>query len=151
MKHHHLTLYKGQVWGSETYHDLCQNNILYVTSHEVVEGLGLRGQSNEKIEQNNQLYVSHVPGWGFSHDASMTVMHSEILQSFAELTNSADNMYLTDHYTNNHKVSIYVGQFKFMFNGQLQMLDQLYHEMQSLPPNLYFREYIWTKEGFKLN
>ena len=144
MKYHHLTLYRGQVWGSKTYHDLCNNNVLYVLSES--NDVGLRSQNNiEKIEENGQLYVSPVPGWGFIHKASMIPWHSEILQSFAELTNSAQNMLFTTTTTDRTQVSIKVGQLIKYLN------DLDYHDLQSLPPNNYFREYIWTKEGFKLN
>ena len=32
-KHHHLTLYKGQVWRSKSYLNLCDDNILKIAYH----------------------------------------------------------------------------------------------------------------------
>ena len=84
-KHHQLTLYKGQVWREKSYLDLCNHNVLNIIYDWSVSGW--------PIEQNGDLYVPPVPGYGFIYDFSQIPWDSEMLQSFAELTNITNITY----------------------------------------------------------
>ena len=88
-KHHHLTLYKGQVWGEKSYLELCNHNILNI----VYDGNINHGYQEviyhgafSYIHQNGDLYVPPAPGYGFINDRTQIPWDTEILQSFAWLT-----------------------------------------------------------------
>ena len=136
-KLHHLTLYKGQVWGEKSYLELCNHNVLNIVYSNWGEW---------PIEQNGKLYVPPVPGRGFIDDFTNIPYDSEILQSFAELTNITN---MTFHSFDNYEDSLeevtyqmQVGTFGCDLYG--------YNDKQCLPPHDYSPTYIWTKEGFKI-
>lgn len=138
-KHHQLTLYKGQVWREKSYLDLCDHNVLninYGWSANI-------DRDRWPIEQNGELYVPPVPGYGFISDRSQIPWDSEMLQSFAELTNITN---ITFHryyqYRDSRKdvrFQLWVGSF----------VCEPYHYEQCVP-HKYYPWYIWTKEGLKI-
>ena len=77
---HHLTVAKGHVRG-KSYHKICDNNILNIAFDPWAMF------SDNIMEQNGELYVPPTPGLLFREDHSQIAWDSEILQSFAELTN----------------------------------------------------------------
>ena len=134
-KHHHLTLYKGQIWREESYLELCNHNVL-----NIVYGL-----PNDIIEENGELYVPPVPGHGFISDSTQIPWDSEILQSFAELTNITN---ITFHSFDTYEDSVEDVTYQILV-GSWVCYD-LYHTEQCVPPYRYFPWYIWTKEGLKI-
>ena len=130
-KHHHLTLYKGQVWGEKSYLELCNHNVLNVAYDRSAI------YHDDILEQNGELFVTPVPGWGFINDAAQIPWDSEILQSFAELTNITNilNKYV------DIDVMLYVGSWNCY---------GVEHYQQCVPPYRYYPWYIWTKEGLKI-
>ena len=89
-KHHHLTLYKGQVWEEKSYLELCNHNALNIVYHMWSTNFQnfLQFPQNFPIEQNGELSVPPVPSeLGFNRDYTQIPWDSEILQSFAKLTN----------------------------------------------------------------
>ena len=139
-KLHHLTLYKGQVWGEKSYLELCNHNVLNI----VFDPIGSL-YSEDIMEQNGELYVPPVPGEGFIRDKTMIPWDSEILQSFAELTNITNITFQSfDMYEDSLQdvtYQIQVGSW---------MCDGVKHDDQCVPPYKYYPLYIWTKEGFKI-
>ena len=160
-RHHHLTLYKGQVWGNKSYPELCGNNILTIVYSS-------RDTSTEDImEQNGKLYVPSLPGIGFNNDDFTQIpWNSEILQSFSHLTRITQITFLyydpswqndggteIDEYT----YQIHVGSFKCKFDGGICGCDSegcfrcsTAHKHQCVPPHSHKTWYIWTKECFKI-
>ena len=119
-KHHHLTLYKGQVWREEPYHELCDNNILNVVYDRtnLLDG---------DLEKNGKLYVPPVPGIGFIKDDSTQIpLDSEILQSFAQLTHTTNITILSfDPYLNyidKFNYEIHIGTLKCNFGDKKRQL-----------------------------
>ena len=102
------------------------------------------------MEQNGALYVPPVPGDRFIKDKTMIPYDSEILQSFAELTNITN---MTFHSFDSNGDSrqdvtyqLLVGSFKCHMQDAGRMPnDQCVHSLQ------YYTNYIWTKEGFNTN
>ena len=148
-KQHHLTLYKGQVWRSKVYQDLCDDNILYIL------GLGLEWTNRYdpingdwiQTEYNGYLYVPPLPSiYGFNRDKTMIPWHGEILQSFFELTRIT---HLTFKSLALHPDKIYDKTIQIRIGNQFYPYT-LYHYDLFLPPNAYYPQYIWTKEGFKI-
>ena len=90
-KHHHLTLYKGQVWREKPYLELCDHNVLNVVYSWTANG----GSDRWPMEENGELSVPPVPGKPFREGESQIAWDSEILQSFTELTNITN---ITFHY-----------------------------------------------------
>ena len=133
-KLHHLTLYKGQVWGEKSYLELCNHNVL-----NIVFDLPW-----ESFEKNGDLYVPPVPGIGFINDDSLIPWDSEILQSFADLTNITNITFqsfdLYEDSLEDFTYQIVVGSYTC----------DPYHHNQCVPPYTYYPWYIWTKEGFKI-
>ena len=150
-KHHHLTLFKGQVWGEKSYAELCDNNALNV----LYSPRSMR--SEDIMEQNDKLYVPPVPGIGFINDDFTQIpWNSEILQSFAELTHITHiNFAYFDPFAN---YEIHVGSIKCKFGDKDQELCgcdsegcfQCYtaHKHQCVTAHSHKTMYIWTKEGF---
>ena len=143
-KLHHLTLYKGQVWGEKSYLELCNHNFLNILFEPRAVYRG------DIMEQNGALYVPPVPGDRFIKDKTMIPYDSEILQSFAELTNITN---MTFHSFDSNGDSrqdvtyqLLVGSFKCHMQDAGRMPnDQCVHSLQ------YYTNYIWTKEGFNTN
>ena len=173
-KHHHLNLYKGQVWGEKSYAELCDNNVLNV----LYSSRSMR--SEDIIEQNDELYVPPVPGIGFINDDFTQIpWNSEILQSFAELTHIthisflyfdpdvqsiASPQFSYEQGLNKDPIpayEIHIGSFKWKlgeFCGCGSQTDSLSnrclrcrtaHKHQCVTPHSHKTWYIWTKEGFK--
>ena len=98
------------------------------------------------MEQNGELYVPPVPGYGFREDRTMMAWDSEMLQSFAELTRiTSMTFYSYDWYEDSLEDvtrQIQVGSY---------MCSSAEHYEQCVPPYSYFPWYIWTKEGFKIS
>ena len=134
-KLHHLTLYKGQVWGKKSYLELCNHNVLDILFDPTYVWPG------DIMEQNGSLYVPPVPGSGFIQDGSIP-WDSEILQSFAEQTHITNIMF--HPYTMNPENVRYE-----LIVGPLKCVGT-YHFLQCVPPSGYNPKYIWTKEGFKI-
>ena len=139
-KHHQLTLYKGQVWREKSYLELCNHNVLNILYDWTANHDGDRWP----IEQNGELYVPPVPGFGFIDDYTLIPWDSEMLQSFAKLTHITN---MTFHYYDTYEDSqedvtyqIKVGTF----------VCSVYHYEQCVPPSRYLPWYIWTKEGLKI-
>ena len=140
---HHLTLYKGQVWEEKPYPELCNRNalnILYTYSANW-------DSYKYPLEQNGELYVPPLSQNGLSLEMSQIPWDSEILQSFAQLT---DITSISFHY-------YYFSQTRDSMDGVAWQLDigsyycvNLYgnHE-KCLHPSKHYPWYIWTKEGFK--
>ena len=96
------------------------------------------------MEQNGELYVPPVPGEGFISGHTMIPWDSEMLQSFADLTNITN---MTFHSFDANEDSIEDVTYQIQVGSW--MCDVL-HYKQSVPPVKYYPWYIWTKEGFKL-
>ena len=140
-KHHHLTLYKGQVWEEKPYPELCNHNVL-----DILYGWTANYNIYKwPIEQNGELYVPPVPGLGFIIDRSQIPWDSEMLQSFAELTNITNMAFHSfDTYEDSREDVTYqirVGSYK---------CSDLFHYEQCVPPKRYYPWYIWTKGGLKI-
>ena len=141
-KHHQLTLYKGRVWREKSYLELCNHNVLNILYSWSANYYFDR--DIYPIEQNGELYVPPVPGFGFIIDTTLIPWDSEMLQSFAELTSITN---ITFHYYDTYEDSredvtyqISVGSF----------VCKVYHYEQCVPPTNYYPWYIWTKEGLKI-
>ena len=137
-KLHHLTLYKGQVWGKKSYLELCNHNVLDILFDPTYVWPG------DIMEQNGSLYVPPVPGSGFIQDGSIP-WDSEILQSFTDLTNITN---ITFQSFDSYEDSIEDVTYQIQVGGW--MCDGVEHFEQCVPPSGYFPWYIWTKEGFKI-
>ena len=98
------------------------------------------------MEQNNSLYVPPTPGFRFSYELTQIPFESEILQSFAWLTNITDMVFRyydqTEEYREDVKYQILVSSEK--------CFGIYYHYYHCLPPLRYYPKYIWTKEGFEI-
>ena len=133
-KHHHLTLYKGQVWREKPYLELCDHNVL-----NIVDTLGSLQKNGDK------LYVPLLPSWSFREDNTQIPLDSEILQSFTEMTKISSigmKKYLYEDYDYEDVTNqIVVGRYECA----------TYHHYQCVPPHNYYPQYIWTKEGLKKN
>ena len=136
-KHHQLTLYKGQVWREKSYLELCNHNVLNIVYET--------DMPNDIMEENGELYVPPVPGLGFIIDRSQIPWDSEIIQSFAELTNITNMAFHSfDTYEDSREDVTYqirVGSYK---------CSDLFHYEQCVPPKRYYPWYIWTKGGLKI-
>ena len=137
---HQLTFFNGQILEEKSYLELCNNNVLNIlyswTSNWNIE--------KNPIEKIGKLYVPPELGLGFIEDGTQIPWDSEILQSFAELTNSTSMTFdyfdsESIYYPENVTYQIYVGNFKC--GG--------FHYEKCVPPSKYYPWYIWTKEGFQ--
>ena len=132
-KLHHLTLYKGQVWGEKSYLELCNHNLLNIV---------IDPETYDPIEENGTLYVPPVPGIGFISDNSMIPYDSEILQSFTELNDITNMTFLSFDQRSLVDVTYQIQVGSYMCGS--------YRVDQCAPPYKYIPWYIWTKEGFKI-
>ena len=135
---HQLTLYKGQVWREKSYLELCNRNVLNVVYDPIALSPG------DIMEQNGELYVPPVPGWGFIIDSTQIPWDSEILQSFAELTHITN---ITLHSFDTHEDSLEDVTYNILF---VSYGCQVLHHEQCVPPTNYYPFHIWTKEGLKI-
>ena len=139
-KHHHLTLYKGQVWREKPYLELCDHNGL-----NIVYGLNANFDKDRwPIEQNGELSVPPVPGKGFRDGLTQTAWDSEILQSFTELTNTTN---ITFHSFDAYEDSLENVTYQIDVGSGMCWVG---HHKQCVPPYRYYPWYIWTKEGLKI-
>ena len=82
-KHHQLTLYKGQIWRTKSYLELCDNNFVQV-QYDL-------GGSEEVLEQNGELVPSGFNGNPIARGLSRETYwpkipyENDILQSFVKL------------------------------------------------------------------
>ena len=136
-KHHHLTLYKGQVWREKSYVELCNHNVLNIVYHPISLHPG------DIMVQSGELYLPPVPSWGFIQDETQIPFDSEILQSFAELTKITR---ITIYNLLHTKGSIRQFQYQLLV-GSYECNSV--HWEQCAPPHNYVCQYIWTKEGLK--
>ena len=134
-KHHQLTLYKGQIWRGKSYLELCNHNVLTVAYDPVALNPG------DIMEQNGELYVPSSLQVGFIRDDTQIPWDSEILQSFAELSNIIKIIF---HKAKESKF----GEYQ-LYASSAGRLSSVYI-MQQVPPTRYFSRNIWTKEGFKI-
>ena len=146
-KHHHLTLYKGQVWGEKSYLELCNHNILNI----VYDGNINYGYQEViyygeifYIHQNGELYVPPAPGYGFINDRTQIPWDSEILQSFAWLTDITN----INFYYFSQEDATY--QIRVILDVKCELEGMRSHHEQCTPAYGYFPWYIWTKEGLKI-
>ena len=139
-KHHQLTLYKGQVWREKSYLELCNHNVLNI----VYSGGANFVTPRWPIEKNGELYVPPVPGLGFISDQSRIPWDSEILQSYAELTNITN---ITFHFFDIYEDSLEDVTYQMKVGS---WVCSVYHYEQCAPPYIYIPTYIWTKEGLKI-
>ena len=137
-KHHQLTLYKGQVWREKSYLELCNHNVLNIVYET--------DMPNDIMEENGELYVPPVPGLGFIIDRSQIPWDSEIIQSFAELTNITN---MTFHSFENYDDSLEDVTYQIKVGSYVSVNLDGNHE-QCVPPYTYYPYYIWTKEGLKI-
>lgn len=134
---HHLTLYNGQVWGKKSYLELC--------NHQALTVVFALPAVNYQMELSGELNVPPGPGLGFIWDFSSQIPYdSEILQSFARLTNiTTIKLQTFDAYEDSLEDVTYqlkVGSY---------MCYSYNHKEQCAPPYGYYPFYIWTKEGYK--
>ena len=133
-KLHHLTLYKGQVWKEKSYSSLCNHNVILYNYIYI-------GADENFIDNDGDLIVPPMPGFGFTQDISRIPWDSEILQSFAELTDSTDIIFRTsDSYDVTPQIQV----------GRYLCLRNRNHFVHCVPATTYEHKYIWTKEGFKI-
>ena len=137
-KHHHLTLYKGQVWREESYSELCNHNVL-----NVVYLWSANFDSLNPVHKDGELYVPPAAGIPFLEESSMIPWDSEILQSFARMTNITTMNFYDDDYQVSFLNSTYI------VVGNIVCLENP-NNQQCFPPCRYKPWYIWTKEGFKI-
>ena len=140
-KHHQLTLYKGQVWREKSYLELCNHNVLNI-AYDPYDPISTE---NTTIEENGELYVPPLPGGGFINDSSMIPSDSEIIQSFAELTNITN---ITFHSFDSYKDFLEDITYQIMVGNSIR--NAFLHNEQSVPPNSYDQFFIWTKEDFEM-
>ena len=95
------------------------------------------------MEQNGELYVPPVPGDGFLHDGQKVIYDSEMLQSFAALTNTTN---MTFHSFDAYEDSLEDVTYQIQVGS---WVCDVTHDQQCVPPKSYYPWYIWTKEGFK--
>ena len=96
------------------------------------------------IDQNGELSVPPVPGREFTRGVSMITWDSEILQSFAELTNIT-SMTLQSFDSSSDSLGDFTYQIQVgSFNCRIS------HYEQCPPPTRYYPWYAWTKEGLKI-
>ena len=138
---HHLTLYKGQVWEEKPYLELCNHNVL-----NIVYGWSANYDTDlYPIEENGELNVPPVPSeHGFIRDSTMIPWDSEILQSFAQLTDITN---ITLHYFDPYEDSLEDVTYQLVV-GSFDCY--IYHHEKCVTPTKYWPWYIWTKEGFKM-
>ena len=87
-----------------------------------------------------ELYIPPVPSILFINDGTQIAWDSEILESFAQLTDMTN---ITFHYIKEDVTSqIQVGSFGCGIRYSVTV--------QCAPPTRYTPWYIWTKEGFKI-
>ena len=131
-KHHHLTLYKGQVWREKSYSELCNHNVL-----NVLYDVSANNDMINPVHKDGELYVPPAAGILF---ISSIPWDSEILQSFARMTNIT-----TMNFYDINQVSIlnsnYIAVGRLVCRG---------YSHQCLPPNYYYPWFIWTKERSKI-
>ena len=140
-KHHQLTLYKGQVWREKSYLDLCNHNVLNI----LYDMFANHDSDSFPIEQNGELYVPPVPGSGFIIDTTQIPWDSEMLQSFAELTNITN---ITFHSFDSYKDFLEDITYQIMVGNKIRYA--FLHNEQFVPPNSYDQFFIWTKEDFEM-
>ena len=145
IKHHHLTLYKGQVIREKSYPELCDENILNILFRKAKKGTEL--YKLEKIEQNGELYVPPTPGIGFKIGDTKIPYNSEILQSFAELNRITDLSFHIRDVSLDYSLSKVNKTYQIEISSLQCNPD--YH-MQCDPPHSHLPWYIWTKEGLKI-
>ena len=174
-KHHQLTLYNGDVWGKQSYEEVCGNNILNIAydpdtieffqykDYVYNENLDLEDirdglhMDSDFMEQDGELYVPPVPGkafkdgrangLGFNDRYTQIPYESEILQSFTELTQST---YITLQKWDSEKDSSQQGVGYQVKVGNWRCTFMTGHNEQCASLKQYKAWYIWTKEGFKV-
>ena len=132
-KLHHLTVYKGQIWREKPYPELCNHN-----GPVIIRYTPTANRRDYPLEQNGELYVPPVPSILFINNGDMVAWDSEILQSFAQLTDITNiNFYPWKKRVEN-QISV----------GSLECESRF--SRQCAPPTRYYPWYFWTKAGFKI-
>ena len=143
-KHHHLSLYKGQVWREKSYLELCNHNMIDI----VYDKSSFYDQSVELMQQNGKLFVPPLPGNGFINDQTRIPYDSEILQSFSELTHIT---HITFHpYAHEYSEYSVLDYVTYQIDVSPLTCENDKHPVQCVVPYRYIPWYIWTKEGFKI-
>ena len=148
-KHHQLTLYKGQVLEETPYTELCNHNVLNIGYDWTANHGWSRTPDLDDypIEQNGELHVPPVPSkWGFIRADSQIAWDSEILESFAKLTNITN---ITFQYYDWYEDSLENVTWQVEVDSNVCVNLDGNHE-KCLPPTKHWPWYIWTKEGFKI-
>ena len=147
-KHHHLTLYKGQVWRTKSYFDLCNNNILHIAFDTFYD------KNADMVELNNgQLYVPQSPWWGFLEGRTSIPHNGEIFRSLLDFCHIT---HFTFKYVPMKANPNFYEDFDLLI-GPLQCNDfvmnqrsdsHLGHSINCLPPHSYNAWYLFTKGAF---
>ena len=141
-KLHHLTMDDGQVLRDKSYLEHCDKNILSIAVSTFYSDANDLYKYMDKKMEYGELYVPPIPSpQGFISESSKIPWDSEIVQSFAELTNIT---HVSLHPSEDAALKdityhIRAGSLKCWVSHY----DQCLHHS-------YIPFYIWTKEGFKI-
>ena len=138
-KHHHLNMYKGKVWREKSYVEICNHNVVNILYDPLRSYLF----DGDILEKNGKLHVPPIPGWGFISDETQIPWDSEILQSFAKLTNITNFTFIPFDFYGKRRIVIYQIEIGSM------MCSRSSH-VECVPSYRYYPWYIWTKEGLKI-
>ena len=151
-KHHHLTLYKGQVWGEKSFLDLCDNNVLsivYDTHYDYGSDMA------EDLVQLGELYIPPSPWRGFYEGRTSIPHNGEIFQSFLDLCQITHYKFEYLDWTfldEDPDFQLLVGPFQcndFVINKRIN--SDFGHSINCLPPHSHTAWYLFTKEDFKID
>ena len=139
-KRHHLTLYKGQVWRKKPYLELCDHNVFSVAYDPYWE---------EETAINGELnFDPYAVQWGFFLDWPRLPDYSEMIHSFAEMTNITSIIF---HPFDGALESLDANGVDYHIVATANMCDRLVlHKEWCTPHHTYFPLYSFTKEGLKI-
>ena len=145
-KHHHLTLYKGQVWREKPYLELCDQNMLNIAYDPyALVPVDYMVEWNGVVDVETS--VPPLPGQPFERAESQIPFDSEMIQSFAQLTKITRIEFLSyEGYGYEDETSGFESQIRA---GSFNCIVIVHHELCVHATN-YFPKYIFTKEGLKI-
>ena len=149
-KHHHLTLYNGQVPKEKPFLEFCNQNFItfMVIPDETMEDEWWW----DEIRNTNKLYeIPDIenPGWRTFHQGRPAIAFDiEILESLARLTNITTIANITT--AANTDILKSDQQFLISVGPYACNVENIAHNEMCHPPYKHFPFYIWTKEGFKI-
>ena len=85
-KHHHLNLYKGQVWSEKSYFELCNRNILSVEYYDSAN-FPREYMHNGELSIPQEIFWWMYAATDIGDLMRVTTWDIELLDSFAQLTN----------------------------------------------------------------